>query len=333
MYMQLISVSVLMVLCLLLKVFLARALSDPAPECSCHQEPSLDLGLGNDGDIITVELSGSHIELHGNALLSQQCLGYDGNGAAIGLPCRALDDGLEWVVDPFGNKTILNRASMQCLTAQNTTIVLASCTDPPTHQTWEITPEGQLRTVSSGEEFFVTKVESSYKNGACWINKTLEFPGPGQPVPGYANLGVLGASFGGDITISAEFNMGSSGKGQEWARVLDLGNPSDGGKTGNNILLARDFDSNLLAYQVYGTQQTPTPPALVSKNPIPDYQWTRVVIVQKNSVASMYLGNVSAGLRLEAVGSVNIPANVQRTHNLIGKSNWEADSLVSAMLA
>jgi len=162
----------------------------------------------------------------------------------------------------------------------------------------------------------------------CWLNATRELSFDGAGVPAYSALGATGASFGGDVTISAQLKTAASGAGQSWARVVDLGNPSEQthGVTGDNILLARMAGGDKLAYQVYGKAQTPLPPAVVSKDSIPDAQWVHVVVVQRGAVASMYWRDASGGFALQASGKVNVPANVNRSSNRVGVSNWAADA-------
>ena len=102
------------------------------------------------------------------------------------------------------------------------------------------------------------------------------------------------------------------------------------GRTGDNILLARDASLNKMAYQVYGKTQRPTPPSVVSRDPIPDGQWLHVVVVQRGAVASMFWRNATSGaggaFELQASGRVNTVAHVNRISNRVGVSNWAADA-------
>ena len=132
----------------------------------------------------------------------------------------------------------------------------------------------------------------------CWLQDAArELSFDGESVPAYSALGATTAAVGGDLTISAQLNMAASGRGQGWARVVDLGNPSEltAGRTGDNILLARDASLNKMAYQVYGKTQRPTPPSVVSRDLIPDGQWLHVVVVQRGAVASMFWRNATSG--------------------------------------
>eukprot|EP01047_Picozoa_sp_COSAG01_P051664 COSAG01_NODE_5356_length_4313_cov_1.986711_1_plen_328_part_00 len=167
----------------------------------------------------------------------------------------------------------------------------------------------------------------------CWLDATHELHFDGESVPTYSKLGATTAAFGGDLTISAQLNTAASGRGQGWARVVDLGNPSEvtAGQTGDNILLARDGSLNKMAYQVYGKTQRPNPPSVVSRDPIPDAQWLHVVVVQRGAVASMYWRNPASGgssnkFVLQGSGQVLVPAYVNRSSNRVGVSNWAADA-------
>ena len=171
----------------------------------------------------------------------------------------------------------------------------------------------------------------------CWLDAARELRFDGESVPAYSALGATTAAFGGDLTISAQLNTGASGRGQGWARVVDLGNPSEltAGRTGDNILLARDASLNKMAYQVYGKTQRPTPPSVVSRDPIPDGQWLHVVVVQRGAVASMFWRNATSGGRafeLQASGKVNTAAHVNRSSNRVGVSNWAADAKLKGLV-
>eukprot|EP00041_Stephanoeca_diplocostata_P021695 m.509300 g.509300 ORF g.509300 m.509300 type:complete len:855 (-) comp21888_c2_seq22:3947-6511(-) len=88
-----------------------------------------------------------------------------------------------------------------------------------------------------------------------------------------------------------------------------------------------------MGYQVYhGSHQLPTPLSLQSRDVIPMNSWVQVVVVQtSDGVATLYFGNGTA-YTVQATGSIAAPANVERTTNYAGVSNWPGDTPFEGML-
>ena len=256
------------------------------------------------------------------------CLGYAGDRRAIALPCPLIEDeGMQWAVSPFHGDALINRATMECLDTVGGDIVLAECSSAAS-QRWAVPAEpasGPLHSLADPTAAGSCAVLLTLADGPCWGNATLAFAGGGA-APAGAELGLLPAAFGGDITVSAEVNAKRTG--QTWARVFDFGTTlvPDGRLTGDNVILAC---SERCVYQVYhGTQVDPAtggaPPSITSRDPIPDGEWFRVAVVHRAGTASMYFANATSW-QLQATGAVDPPAFAERTRNHVGVSNWPRD--------
>jgi len=131
-------------------------------------------------------------------------------------------------------------------------------------------------------------------------------------VSGYVNVGNMSTNFTGGITISSWAYPTST---NNWARFADFGN----GTQNDNIVFARNGTSNNIYYEVKnGTANgTAVQASVVELN-----KWQYFSVSEDNQ------GNVSLYKNgsLVAVGSTNIPNNITRISNFIGRSNWMADS-------
>ncbi len=260
-------------------------------------------------------------ELNENGQVSARglCLGPAGDGRVVMLPCTGEDIGLQWAYSPFHSGALLNHATMQCLVADGKQLELGECASD---DRWNVTSSGEIvsgNAVVGGQLCF--QIGQAPISPPCMLNETIVLT-PEAPHPLIAKLGVLPKTVGGDITITAEvFSAGTTGN--QWARIVDLGN----GKTSDNILIGFPRgESQNLEYQVYHDVQMPTPPGIVSTASFPKDRWVRVVAVHHEGTASLYWTNASGALELQAQGPVDPAANIVRTSNLVGVSNWPADA-------
>ena len=107
-----------------------------------------------------------------------------------------------------------------------------------------------------------------------------------------------------------------------WSRFFDFGN----GGTSNNIFLARNGTTSTLNYTVRigsSSQQ------LEVANAIELNKWQYFSVVQQaNGCTTLYKNGVSIG-----TGSVQVPANLTRTLNYVGKSNVSSDPLFAGQMS
>jgi hypothetical protein len=135
------------------------------------------------------------------------------------------------------------------------------------------------------------------------------------------------ADFTGGITVAAWVYTESY---TNWARVMDFGN----GAGVHNVLLARVSTGDALRWQTNGG----IPPGGDNLGNTPNVfdlnEWQFIVATIDNDAAHtarVYLGDLNAGaggtpqLAQVASGTVRLPANVIRTRNYIGESNWGGD--------
>ena len=122
--------------------------------------------------------------------------------------------------------------------------------------------------------------------------------------PDYAKL-PNGVYFDGDFTIECWVYPTAF---SNWSRIIDFGN----GAGNNNVLLAYTYGtSGKPALHVTGGQ-------FKASTAIPLNQWTHVAATLNGTTAKIYInGAVSA-----TANFTNPPANVTRTKNYIGRSNW-----------
>jgi len=143
--------------------------------------------------------------------------------------------------------------------------------------------------------------------GANWAFTTDRFCNLNSAVSfnkGYLQI-PSGTYFSGDFTLNAWVSFPSY---QSWARILDFGNvPSPS----NNVLFAimpSGIAINIYVGSNFGSE-------LVS--PISLNEWHFVSFVVYNTTGSIYVDGI-----LKVTRVVTPPANVTRTNNYIGRSNW-----------
>jgi hypothetical protein len=286
-----------------------------------------------------------------------QCVTLLADGSVNLLACVPSDAGQVWAWNPFSvgpARQLLLQATLECLTLTTSSVlVTAVCEDPPTPaQLWTLDADGTLAASSSlSRTMSPISVSEHLKTAAtacvqaspasdnatlsrllpCFQTGLLSFS-PQAPHPPGSRLGVLPLSFGGAVSLAAWVRTATGTRGDAWSRVLDLGN----GAPGDNVLLSHDGTQGTMAYQVYvGDSQLPTPPAIQSSDPIPEGSWLHVVVVHAASGdASMYWGNGSGVMSLQAQGPVLLPAQgVPRASNFIGVSNWPQDTAFTGAIA
>jgi len=131
-------------------------------------------------------------------------------------------------------------------------------------------------------------------------SNALRFSG----TPDYAKLS-SGVYFNGDFTIECWVYPTVF---SNWSRIIDFGN----GPNNNNVLLAYTYGTTgKPALHVGGAEFS-------ASTAIPLNQWTHVAATLNGTTAKIYInGTVSATANFN-----NPPANVTRTKNYIGRSNW-----------
>eukprot|EP00937_MAST-01D_sp_MAST-1D-sp2_P002767 g2767.t1 len=251
------------------------------------------------------------------------CLTPLASGRVAALACADADDGQRWALDAFGSQTLINRARGQCLDVDTAGLpVLVECVDPPP-QTQQWAANGTaLALALDGRCLAAT--DRNLSDPPCSIGGPIVFSkGAGAP-PAGAKLGVLPATLGGDLTLSAW--VWAEDGNANWGRVLDLGN----GAPNDNILLAfNGFGSDVRAvYQLYyGTsQKTGGSAVLTSARAVPLRTWLHIAVVHSGAHARM-LWRDTSGSGWEEVGRADLApaAGVARASNLVGVSNWQAD--------
>jgi len=135
----------------------------------------------------------------------------------------------------------------------------------------------------------------------------------------YFNKGYLqvpnGVYFSGDFTVTAWINLKTS---RSWARIFDFGNGQI-----DNVFLGMYGTSSQLVGKIYkGSSQSQI---LTSSIVINLNEWYFISFVLSDTTGFIYVnGNQAVN------GTLNVPNNVTRTTNYIGKSNWATDSNIYA---
>ena len=148
----------------------------------------------------------------------------------------------------------------------------------------------------------------------------LSFSGTGQ----YGTLGNVATNFSAGFAATFYANFGTA---ENWERIIDFGT----GQANNNIVIARSgltSDMNLSIYN--GATQA----GYCVATGIIQSGWAHYAVVANGTDCYFYRNGSlwSNTTRYDGSGNVisaltAIPANVTRTSNFIGKSNWTNDSL------
>jgi len=161
---------------------------------------------------------------------------------------------------------------------------------------------------------------SSYGNSATIYNSpsnngsSFNLNGTNQ----YFNVSGEFDDFTGGITVLSFANFGSA---SSWERIIDFGN----GQADNNIILARSGTSTDLAFEVYGSGSALFSSTLTSG--ITNSGWGFYGARLDGSNYKILNGSTST------TGSTTVlPANVIRSNNYIGRSNWSSDAYFESQI-
>lgn len=162
-------------------------------------------------------------------------------------------------------------------------------------------------TARSGNSTVVPQVSAQIINNGALFSRTsqqyVELPTLAQSQPNFND--------GFSVTTWAKFSAAGA-----WERIFDIGNGTDA----NNIFLGRQNTSNNL---VLGIHDPGTDNYLVATNAIADTNWHFWGITcDGNGGCRLY----KDGVKIAQSSTMKIPANIARTKNYIGKSNWSADA-------
>ena len=141
------------------------------------------------------------------------------------------------------------------------------------------------------------------KNGKSSLSSVTQNALRFSGTPDYATL-PSGVYFNGNFTIECWVYPTAF---TSWSRIIDFGN----GAGNNNVLLSYTYGtSGKPAFYVGGSQFAAT-------SAIPLNQWTHIAATLNGTTATIYINGSAAG-----TGNFPIPADVVRTKNYIGRSNW-----------
>eukprot|EP00040_Diaphanoeca_grandis_P035344 m.222056 g.222056 ORF g.222056 m.222056 type:complete len:1073 (+) comp33360_c0_seq3:76-3294(+) len=305
-----------------------------ATACRCESIEVMPLSVG------ATCLPSSDISVHGKQVVftafPNLCLSSSEVGSAILLPCRNTDLGQIWSFSPFNGSSLLNEATLTCLTLDAVTqsLTVSSCQEPAiaNGQGWSLVQQqgSTLLRPDNGTVSTTLCVQptKSTVQSPCYLNDTLMFDSGSAP-PSGATLGTLPSEFSGDITMLARVYSNKNTRNTPWSRILDLGN----GSPGDNVLLAHSGVAGNMIYQIYhGDHQLPTPPSINSRDLIPEGVWFVVAIVQSGQTATMFW-NLGEGWEVQATGPMPPPSAVVRTSNFVGVSNWAGDAAFSGLIS
>jgi hypothetical protein len=137
---------------------------------------------------------------------------------------------------------------------------------------------------------------------------------------GYLTVPDLNADYSQGLTIEAWYQMDTAfASPKNWSRIIDFGN----GPNGDNIFLTFvDGKPYFSVYRAGSAQQ------LAATKAMPPYSMAHVAAtIDKTGNASLYING-----QLNGSGLVQLPANLVRQNNYIGKSNWSADPNLQGLL-
>lgn len=134
----------------------------------------------------------------------------------------------------------------------------------------------------------------------------------------HVDIGVLApaGNFSNGLTLEcwARFNSFNN-----WTRLFDLGN----GEATDNILFANESYNNNLRFEVYDEGYSQG----ISGTPIDLYRWYHFAVTLDAGWARMYIDGMEV-----ASGPVQMPRNVDRYTNYIGRSNWSFDDYMDGLV-
>jgi hypothetical protein len=154
--------------------------------------------------------------------------------------------------------------------------------------------------------------------GSSYLFTYDRFCSPNSAI--YFNRGYLqvpaGVYFSGDLTVTAWIYLKSY---QSWSRTFDFGN----GSPSDNVYLAMIGKSSQIAgYISKGTSSK----SIQTSSIINLNKWYFISFVLSGTTGKIYVNGSQA-----VNDTLNVPKNISRTRNYIGKSNWPWDSDADAI--
>ena len=119
-----------------------------------------------------------------------------------------------------------------------------------------------------------------------------------------------GSYFSGDFTVTAWINLRSY---QHYSRIIDFGN----GENNDNVILGFNGLTYNLRGEIRSAQSQSQKILIASSVSIQLNQWYHVAFVLSGTNGIIYVNG-----SLAANGVLNVPNDVKRSSNYIGKSNW-----------
>ena len=149
-------------------------------------------------------------------------------------------------------------------------------------------------------------------NGASYSFTYDRFSNPNSAI--YFKKGYLqvppGSYFSGDFTVTAWINLRSY---QHYSRIIDFGN----GENNDNVILGFNGLTYNLRGEIRSAQSQSQKILIASSVSIQLNQWYHVAFVLSGTNGIIYVNG-----SLAANGVLNVPNDVKRSSNYIGKSNW-----------
>lgn len=139
----------------------------------------------------------------------------------------------------------------------------------------------------------------------------------------YLNNGYLlappGVYFAGDLSVTAWVNVKQI---RTYSRLFDFGN----GESENNVLISlSDFSTGIPLFETFSNTRIRT--RIKSPKKLELNKWNHIAVVIKGNLSLIYMDGI-----VVANGLLNIPFNVVRINNYIGKSNWASDQLADVLI-
>lgn len=144
--------------------------------------------------------------------------------------------------------------------------------------------------------------------------------GPGSALnldgaSGYAQA-ANGVWFNGNFTVEAWVFARSY---NNWSRLIDFANGPDN----NNVFLA--LSAGTSGFPIFGVY-TSGGPSFQANTQLPTNQWVHLAATLNGTTGTIYINGNPVGS-----GTLNIPPNVVRTINYIGRSNYDGDGYANAL--
>ena len=137
-------------------------------------------------------------------------------------------------------------------------------------------------------------------------------------VSGYAQA-PNGVWFSSDFTIEGWVFVRNY---NSWSRLIDF---ADGPGT-NLVYLALSGGTTGFPYMGVFTNNNNGTPTLQANTQLPLNQWTHLAATLKGTTGTIYINGIPVG-----TGTLNLPPNVVRTNNYIGRSNYSQDGYANAL--